>query len=456
MITLDPIAIFTGLSIGLVFGFALSKSKLCTNSAFANFFLFRSVSLIKIITLSVLLMTTCVAILAMFNLYEYKPMTFSYILNPFGGFIFGIGMVLASGCASGICYKAGEGLYQAIVALFGFMITGLIVQNNSFINLSEITGNTLLFAGDFSPSIPDFLGLNINDFWIIGLIIGGLGLILFGFWEYRASSRNLSFNFSMFDGNALQIIKNPWPWWIVGTIIAIVGMFAFLTRLTQTGVCNCTSPGLGMTNGIVNFFDFGWATFLVIGTILGAVIASKLIGHFRFEVSSPRNLIKGFTGGSLMGAGAVLASGCNIGHIFGGLPHLSIGSVITIFFMIAGNWTSVILLNKYFDITNFEMRTTSPILMGELSSKSGSIVSGAQSIDELRMIDTRGETCPIPLMLTRKALRKSIDGEEIIVIGDHRPSLKDIPEYIKKINSEIINLREEDGNWYMLIKYHKE
>jgi TusA-related sulfurtransferase len=73
------------------------------------------------------------------------------------------------------------------------------------------------------------------------------------------------------------------------------------------------------------------------------------------------------------------------------------------------------------------------------------------------MIDTRGETCPIPLMLTRKALRKAFPEEELILIGDHRPSLKDIPEYIDKVKSEIINLKEEDdGTWYMLIKYHKE
>ena len=83
--------------------------------------------------------------------------------------------------------------------------------------------------------------------------------------------------------------------------------------------------------------------------------------------------------------------------------------------------------------------------------------SASQSINNLRMIDTRGETCPIPLMLTRKALRKAIDGEEIVVIGDHRPSLKDIPEYLEKINSEIVNLREEDdGTWYMLIKFKEQ
>ncbi|MHA1991859.1 MAG: YeeE/YedE thiosulfate transporter family protein [Candidatus Hodarchaeales archaeon] len=458
MLALDPIAIITGLLIGLGFGFALSKSKLCTNSAFANLYLFRSVSLIRIIVLSVLLMMVGVAFLSIFGFIDYRPMNFSYLLNPIGGFIFGIGMVLASGCASGICYKSGEGLYQAIVALFGFAIAGMLVQNNPIWNLSEITSNTLLFAGDFNPSIPEALGLQSSDYWIIGIIIGGFGLVAWGYWEFKKNPQSFKLNFAGSDGNYDKFLRNPWSWWITGTVIAIIGMFAFLTRFTQTGTCNCTSPGLGMTSGIVDFLTFSWSTFLVIGTILGAVIASKLVGTFRFEISSPKNLAKGFVGGSLMGAGAVLASGCNIGHIFGGLPHLSIGSIITVIFMILGNWATVFLLNKYFDITNFEMRSVSPIPTGSTASSLGSSGNSVTTaLENLRMIDTRGETCPIPLMLTRKALRKAFPEEELILIGDHRPSLKDIPEYIDKVKSEIINLKEEDdGTWYMLIKYHKE
>ena len=46
-----------------------------------------------------------------------------------------------------------------------------------------------------------------------------------------------------------------------------------------------------------------------------------------------------FTGGLLLGVGASLAAGCTVGHSLVGLPLLSVGSIVTTFFIILGSWT---------------------------------------------------------------------------------------------------------------------
>ena len=42
-------------------------------------------------------------------------------------------------------------------------------------------------------------------------------------------------------------------------------------------------------------------------------------------------------------------------------------------------------------------------------------------------VDVRGQTCPVPLVETRKALRKAAPGDVIEVVGTHPSSKKEIP-----------------------------
>jgi uncharacterized membrane protein YedE/YeeE len=52
--------------------------------------------------------------------FDSNPITFSYVLIPLGGFLFGLGTVLAGGCAGGTCYRIGQGSISSIIAFLGF------------------------------------------------------------------------------------------------------------------------------------------------------------------------------------------------------------------------------------------------------------------------------------------------------------------------------------------------
>ena len=62
-------------------------------------------------------------------------------------------------------------------------------------------------------------------------------------------------------------------------------------------------------------------------------------------------------------------------------------------------------------------------------------------------VDVRGETCPIPLVEMRKALRKASDGDLIEITGTHPASLKEIPMAANALNVKIISDEQQGEVW---------
>lgn len=67
-------------------------------------------------------------------------------------------------------------------------------------------------------------------------------------------------------------------------------------------------------------------------------------------------------------------------------------------------------------------------------------------------VDCRNETCPIPLVETRKALRKASKGDVIEVMGTHQASKKEIPMAVKAMGLELLSVEENDGVWVIRIR----
>jgi TusA-related sulfurtransferase len=67
-------------------------------------------------------------------------------------------------------------------------------------------------------------------------------------------------------------------------------------------------------------------------------------------------------------------------------------------------------------------------------------------------IDVTGETCPVPLVELRKALRKASPGEIVEVVGTHPASKKEIPMAVEALGSELVDVDEKDGVWKIKIR----
>jgi len=68
------------------------------------------------------------------------------------------------------------------------------------------------------------------------------------------------------------------------------------------------------------------------------------------------------------------------------------------------------------------------------------------------VVDCRGETCPVPLIEVRKALRKASAGDEVVVFGTHSGSKKEIPMAVKALGLELLGVEGSDTDWTIRIR----
>jgi TusA-related sulfurtransferase len=62
-------------------------------------------------------------------------------------------------------------------------------------------------------------------------------------------------------------------------------------------------------------------------------------------------------------------------------------------------------------------------------------------------IDVRGETCPVPLVEVRKAVRRASPGDVIEVVGTHPASKKEIPMALAALRLELLSVEGADTDW---------
>lgn len=67
-------------------------------------------------------------------------------------------------------------------------------------------------------------------------------------------------------------------------------------------------------------------------------------------------------------------------------------------------------------------------------------------------VDVRGQTCPVPLVEVRKAVRKASPGDIIEVLGTHPASKKEIPMAVEALKLELLSVEGTDTNWVIRIR----
>jgi len=67
-------------------------------------------------------------------------------------------------------------------------------------------------------------------------------------------------------------------------------------------------------------------------------------------------------------------------------------------------------------------------------------------------IDCINETCPVPLVETRKAINNASAGDIIQIVGDHSSSKKEIPMAVEAMQHELLSIEENGAEWKIKIK----
>jgi hypothetical protein len=243
---------------------------------------------------------------------------FTPIAAIVGGYLFGIGMVIAGGCGSGVLYKQGEGQFAAFVATTGFATAilatafGPLAPINSFLRSYRVSVGTDEWGDPIvNPALWNIIGNTPTIKWIVIAVI--VAIIIPIVLKGKPFAKGP---------------KKGWSWAVGGALIGVVLVFAWWASYYWGGMAR----GLSFTGPLAEFvmfvfmadsqarFDpmfhvFGignisWAALYVLGVPIGAYISAKKLGEFKLTAPREANeLVRVFAGGLVMGVGAVIGGG---------------------------------------------------------------------------------------------------------------------------------------------------
>ena len=275
-----------------------------------------------------------------------------------GAFVFGIGMQLGGGCASGTLFTVGGGNARMLVTLLFFILGGLIATHHIdwWFALPSLPPVSVVQSLGLAPALLLSLGL----FAVIAILTMVLEKRRHGALEAAAPSERQGFR---------RFLCGPWPlvWGAVALALLNFATLALAGRpwgvtsaLTLWGAK--AAQGLGMDLS-------GWAywqmpanakalaaplwqditSMMNFGIMLGALLAAGLAGRFAPNLNIPRrSLLAAVIGGLLLGYGSRLSYGCNIGAYFSGIASGSLHGWLWLVAAFAGNAVGVRLRPLFF------------------------------------------------------------------------------------------------------------
>lgn len=165
-----------------------------------------------------------------------------------------------------------------------------------------------------------------------------------------------------------RVLKNPWSYLAGAVLLSILQTITFAVTGEPLGITKAFANWGGWIAGFFGAVPDNWAYFNIAevkssfhagflgdtfsirtaGIIVGAFLASLLASEFRIrKIKSRKQVIGAILGGLLMGYGARMANGCNIGAFYGGIASLSLSGWVFGIFLFVGSVVGSIILVKY-------------------------------------------------------------------------------------------------------------
>ena len=324
----------TGLLIGIIFGFILQRARFCMTGGFRDIYMTRSFTMLYAFLIAISVQAVGVFLLVKGNYLTVSSGSISLLGSIGGSLLFGVGIVLAGGCATGTWYRAAEGLIGSWIALIFYMLFAAITKYGALSGISKEIAN----VGVINDSMSQTLGVS-QGLLIIALVAITAFLVIKHLRKPRVKVPTLPAKRS---GAPHYLFEKRWHPFVAGAVIGVIALFAWPLS-TASG----RNGGLGITTPSANIIQFlvtgdlgliDWGVFLVVGIFLGSFLAAKGSREFKWRVPSHNIIISSVIGGAIMGIGAAIAGGCTIGN---GLTNTSVMAWkgwIGLFFTIIGVW----------------------------------------------------------------------------------------------------------------------
>jgi uncharacterized membrane protein YedE/YeeE len=249
-----------------------------------------------------------------------------------GALLFGAGMQIGGGCASGTLFALGGGNGKLIGTLAGFVF-----------------GSALgAWSMGFWWSLPALPGASLPDLVGFGPAIALQLAVLAAIWVVAGRASKLPVSRTLLLGgvvlavlNAATMLLNGKPWGETSAF-ALWGSKLF----TQTGLVDAHGWAYWMRPGFNTQLDRATSldvtSMMDAAILLGAILAAALAGAFRPRWGGGmRPWIGALAGGAAMGFGARLANGCNIGAYFSAIAVGNLSGWAWLLLALAGSWIGV-------------------------------------------------------------------------------------------------------------------
>ena len=279
-----------------------------------------------------------------------------------GAAIFGLGMQLGGGCGSGTLFTVGGGSARMLVTLVFFII-------------GAVVGTAHLPFWLLQPSLPAIsLGAELGVGFAIAATIAGLAIVAL---ITAVIEKRVHGNIEPEPAPARQgwswILYGPWPLVGAGLMLALLNVATLLVAghpwsitygFGLWGAKIASAVGIPVASwefwtwpaqaqalnssvlaDTVSVMDFG----LVLGAALAAAIAGKFAPKAKLPLGS---LLAAIIGGLLMGYGARLSFGCNIGALFSGIATGSLHGWLWFAAAFVGSFVGV-WLRPFFGLDGF-------------------------------------------------------------------------------------------------------
>ncbi len=339
--------------LGLLLGFTLFHARFGFTSAFRRFMAVGNGEAIRAHMLMLAVASTLFAIIFAADVTLFggspvgnvSPVGVSLIV---GAFIFGIGMQLGNGCASGTLYAVGGGRSEMFLTLIAFIVGSVFgaYHFDFWMNLPA-----------FKPfSLATSTGFGWFGGWVIQMIIlGGITWMTF-----KVENKRRPPKMAPIPGAKgwIRVIRGSWPILTAAVVLAVLNAATLLVKGSPWGITSAfalwgskaaQAMGVDVTQwgywagekaAPLNQSVFMDGTSVMdFGLIVGALAASTLGGVFLLKKVPIRTAAAAIIGGLLMGYGARLAFGCNIGAYFSGIASFSLHGYV---------WAIMAMLGTFF------------------------------------------------------------------------------------------------------------
>lgn len=351
LLSLEQTVLWAALALGVAWGALAQRTHFCTMGALADVLSMGDWSRLRMWALaagsSVLGFNAMVAlgwVQAADSVYAGPSLLWAS--QALGGALFGVGMVLASGCGAKTLVRIGGGNLKSLVVFVVMGLAALATLRGATALLRVATVDRAVLALPAGQDLPTLLGAAGlggspgQRALALGLLVGG-GLLA---WALaRPDGRRAEVLLGGLGAGALVVAL----WWVSGVLGRVdehpqtlersflvsnsqrMESFSFVAPLAYLldYLTYASDASKRLSLGIV----------VVPGVVLGSAAVALATRRFRWEgFAGPADTARHLLGAVLMGVGGVTALGCTIGQGLSGLSTLALGSFVAVAGIVAG------------------------------------------------------------------------------------------------------------------------